>query len=179
MKKILTILILFLAVQFAFGQNGCNDSVPNWGENEKLIKERERFVFWVDSLIECCRDSFITWHGYGENGYSIGSKVVEYDTLTIKWDDGNYIVLKNVVEWVWQISFSYLPEYAVWTTIIRYWKNSNVIALKIFYGGTRNPKAKITFYLHRGNYHEGKVICYDVVGEIDVESIAKELNLTF
>ncbi|MCL2028705.1 MAG: energy transducer TonB [Bacteroidales bacterium] len=27
MKKLLTILILFLAVQFAFGQNGCNDTL--------------------------------------------------------------------------------------------------------------------------------------------------------
>ena len=174
MKKLSTILILSLVVQLCFGQNNCNDSVPNWGERDRLIKERERFIFFVDSLIECCKNSLDSWHGYGESSdASLGSRYVEYDTLPIQWDDGDDIVLVNYVEWVRHIYFSHGNRYR------RYWKNDKVIALKIDYGEIRNPKAKITFYLYEGNFHEGKVICYDVVGEIDVESIAKELNLTF
>ena len=37
MKKRLTILNLFFAVQLCFGQKGCNDSIPGWGESLGVI----------------------------------------------------------------------------------------------------------------------------------------------
>jgi uncharacterized protein (TIGR02145 family) len=37
MKKLLTIFTLSLFAQLTFGQNGCNDSVPNWGESLGVV----------------------------------------------------------------------------------------------------------------------------------------------
>ncbi|MCL2027399.1 MAG: fibrobacter succinogenes major paralogous domain-containing protein [Bacteroidales bacterium] len=37
MKKLLTIFVLLLAAHLTFGQNGCNDSIPGWGESLGVV----------------------------------------------------------------------------------------------------------------------------------------------
>jgi hypothetical protein len=69
MKKLLTIFTLSLFAQLTFGQN-C--------ENERLIKERERFVFKVDSLIKCCRDSLNVGHAHGVDKETGATRIVHF-----------------------------------------------------------------------------------------------------
>jgi len=45
-EKFLTIIVLSFAVQFCFGQSGCNNNVPNWGESLGIVSFRTERT-WV------------------------------------------------------------------------------------------------------------------------------------
>jgi hypothetical protein len=52
MKKLLTTFTLSLFVQLTFGQN------------EQLIKEIEKYIFEIDSLMECCHEKILSQHSH-------------------------------------------------------------------------------------------------------------------
>jgi uncharacterized protein (TIGR02145 family) len=74
MKKLSTILILSLAFQLCFGQNGCNDSIPNWGESLGVVsfKTNQTWIVgnqeWSDVVMAtaCQKETFLGT-GSGEN----------------------------------------------------------------------------------------------------------------
>jgi uncharacterized protein (TIGR02145 family) len=66
MKKLLTIFTLSLFANLTFGQNGCNDSVPNWGESLGVVsfKTNKTWIVgnqeWSDAVMAtaCQKETF-------------------------------------------------------------------------------------------------------------------------
>jgi len=77
MNKIYILFLLFFAVQFTFGQNGCNGSTPEWGERlgEVSFKTNRTWIVgnqeWSDVVMAtaCQKESFDG--GYGSPTPSI------------------------------------------------------------------------------------------------------------
>ena len=63
MKQVVVILLLLIFVK------------PVVAQNEDLIREVERYILWVDSLIRCCRDSLVVFQGSIIVGGGGGSEV--------------------------------------------------------------------------------------------------------
>jgi hypothetical protein len=178
MKKLSTILILSLAVQLCFGQN------------EQLIEQRERFVFWVDSLEKCCKDSLERGHGHGINEETGIFNVVssleprntsEFDSLfrVARQTENEYDknrLLDKVSPWslysVSHINYDTRESH----TVARYRQYRKLVAIRITYRKEQIAVGKIILYIN-----DGKIIYYEEIGEVkdNKQSIAQEYNLTY